>query len=54
MIVARGLATLNELNTVYSLKDLYDLLEISNVDSYNRRVVEKAREKEIELAHGDR
>lgn len=35
IIVAR-LATLHELQTVYGSEDLYNLLEILAVDSYNR------------------
>ena len=35
------LTTLHELQTVYSLKDMYDLLEIAAVEAYNRRVWEK-------------
>jgi hypothetical protein len=37
------MATLHELSTVYSLKDAYDLLEISLVDLYNRRRLNKSR-----------
>ena len=50
MIAAKGLATLHELNTVYSLEDLYDLIEIASVEAYNRRLIDKAREKELERA----
>lgn len=35
------MATLNELNTVYSIKDAYDLLEILIVDSYNHYLISK-------------
>jgi hypothetical protein len=43
--VRSELATLHELQTVYSLRDLYDLLEIAAVRAYNRRVLDK-REQE--------
>lgn len=35
------LATLHELQTVYSVRDLYDLVEIAAVDGYNRNLLEK-------------
>ena len=37
----KRLATLHELNTVYSLEDLYDMLEVILIDSHNERVVRK-------------
>ena len=37
-VVSSGLATLHELDTVYSVEDLYLLLEVVMVDSNNRRV----------------
>ena len=37
MISAR-LATLHELETVYSLEDLQDLLEVAMVDNHNRSI----------------
>jgi hypothetical protein len=36
------LATLAELETVYSLADLYDMIEVLMVDSNNRRVASEA------------
>ena len=33
----RGRATLAELNTVYSLEDLYDITEMVEVETYNER-----------------
>lgn len=33
------LATLHELQTVYGLEDCYDLLEIANVDAFNRMLM---------------
>lgn len=41
MIVSSGHATLNELQTVYGVKDAYDLAELIAVDSYNRREAQK-------------
>jgi hypothetical protein len=35
--VSTGLATLHELDTVYSVEDVYLLLEIAAVDRYNAR-----------------
>lgn len=32
------LATLHELETVYSLEDAYDLIEVLIIDAHNRRV----------------
>lgn len=39
-VVGTGLATLHELQTVYSLRDAYDLVEIARVDAYNERVAQ--------------
>jgi hypothetical protein len=36
MAVSSGLATLHELQTVYGVADLFDLIEIINVDAHNR------------------
>jgi len=36
-IVSSGLATLHELQTVYGVKDAFDLAEVIRVDSHNRR-----------------
>lgn len=42
--------TLRELQTVYGLADLYDLLEVGEVEAYNAReaarIVAKMRERE--------
>lgn len=40
-VVSSKLATLNELQTVYSLKDLYDMLEILAIDSHNMERLRK-------------
>ena len=39
VLISQKLATLNELQTVYSLEDAYLLYEIITVDSYNDRIV---------------
>lgn len=44
-VVMSGKATLAELESVYSLEDAYDLLEIAAVENHNKRVLaEQARE----------
>lgn len=42
--VSSGRATLRELDTVYGLQDLHDLLEIAAVDAHNRRLLNRQRE----------
>jgi len=37
MCVSGKLATLNELQTVYGVRDLFDMIEIISVDAYNYR-----------------
>jgi len=37
IVVSKRLATLHELQTVYGLEDLYDLLEIAVIDDHNAR-----------------
>ena len=41
-MISAKLATLHELQTVYGLEDVYDLLEIAQVDAYNERLAHKA------------
>jgi hypothetical protein len=38
-VVSSRLATLNELQTVYGVRDLYDFLEVINVDRFNTAVM---------------
>lgn len=38
-VVSSRFATLTELQTVYGVRDLYDFLEIVNVDRYNTAVM---------------
>ena len=37
--ISHKAATLHDLQTVYSLQDAYDLLEIVNVDAHNQRIL---------------
>lgn len=46
MIVSTGKATLAELDSVLSLEDAYDLIEIINIDAHNARMIEKSRPKD--------
>ena len=34
-VISSKLATLNELQTIYGVRDLYDMLEVVVVDRYN-------------------
>ena len=43
-VVSGGKASLIECQTVYSLEDIYLLLEINSVDYHNQRVIAKANE----------
>lgn len=43
-VISSRLATLIELDTVYGVEDLWRLLEVITVDSYNEMVVKKASE----------
>lgn len=38
LVVAAGLATLHELETVYGSEDLYDMVEILAVDAHNKNI----------------
>jgi hypothetical protein len=35
-VISAGRATLHELDTVYGVEDLYDLLELAAIDAHNR------------------
>jgi hypothetical protein len=41
IVVSMRLATLHELETVYGIQDVYDMLEICVVDNENKRRVEE-------------
>lgn len=47
-VVGTGLATLHELQTVYSLHDAYDLMEIARVDAYNEQVARELHARKHE------
>jgi hypothetical protein len=40
-IISNKLATMHELDSVLSTEDMFDLLEIIAIDSYNQRIVNK-------------
>jgi hypothetical protein len=42
----RPKATLHELQTVYGLRDLYDLIEVVLVENHNDRTIARHRERE--------
>lgn len=44
LVVSERLATLHELQTVYSIEDLFSLIEILAVDSANEARIRKAAE----------
>jgi len=44
VVVAR-VATLHELQTVYGVEDLYDLLEIASVETYNKALARQQPEE---------
>lgn len=39
--MSSGLATLHELQTVYGVEDVYNLLEIVNINNHNRAVLKR-------------
>jgi len=41
MVISDGKATLHELQSVYGLRDLFNLCEVIAVDAHNRREVDK-------------
>ncbi len=40
-VITAKLATLHELQTIYSFRDMYDLLEIAAVNASNQRLVNR-------------
>lgn len=42
-LISKGLASLNDLQTIYGTEDYYDLLEIAAVDSFNKKVLNTPR-----------
>lgn len=43
-MISLRMATLAELDTIYGMEDVYDMLEIATVDAHNRRILNKTRE----------
>lgn len=43
-VISSKLATLHELDTVYSVEDVWTLLEVITVDSHNRSVLEAPKD----------
>ena len=39
------MATLHELDTVYGVEDVYDMLEVLTVDAHNQRLMAKRQTK---------
>jgi hypothetical protein len=48
-VIRAGKAELYQLQTVYSLRDMYDLLEIAAVEAYNRRQWDKFESLKAQL-----
>lgn len=42
-MISSGKATLHELDTAYSVEDVYLLLEVNTVDAENQRILAKRR-----------
>ena len=40
-VISSGKATLNECETLYSVEDIYLMLEVISVDAHNRRMAEE-------------
>lgn len=42
------MATLHELDTVYGVQDLYEMIEILQVDAHNRRLAQERQNRAAE------
>jgi len=42
-VISKRLATLHELQTIYSSEDLWNLIEIAAVDGHNERIMNKVK-----------
>lgn len=42
VVMSQKMATLHELQTVYGIEDVYDMLEVLNVDAHNQEIANKA------------
>lgn len=40
-MISSGKATLSELESIYSIEDMYDILEVLAIDSHNRYLIQK-------------
>jgi hypothetical protein len=40
-ILSKRMATLHELDTVYGVRDVYDMLEVITIDDYNRNLANR-------------
>jgi hypothetical protein len=38
-VISTGMASLHELQTIYSLQDVFDLLEIAAINGHNRKMM---------------
>ena len=48
-VISAGKASLNECQTIYSVEDVYLMLEVIAIDAHNRRVAEEhARNKQAD------
>ena len=50
MAISLDKSLVEPLNSTLGLEDLHDILEVARVDAHNRRLIDKAREKELERA----
>ena len=44
-MISSGKAELHQLQTVYGVRDLYNMLEVITIDGHNARMAEEARAK---------
>jgi hypothetical protein len=42
--MSNGNATLHELETVYSVEDVYLMLELASIDAYNQKLAQKKKD----------
>jgi hypothetical protein len=40
-LLSKRMATLHELDTVYGVRDVYDMLEVITIDDYNRNLANR-------------
>jgi len=52
MVISNGKATLHELDTIYSVEDVYLMIDIIKVDAQNRHTVNKYFEREARSRGG--